>query len=523
MIGELLDAGLMHADVLTVAGAASAATATSRTSTTRGELRWRAAPARVARRRPSLRPATDAVRARRRHPRARRAPRPRVIKVSSVAPERRVVEAPARVFDDQARLPGGLRGAASSTRDHVGVVRQQGPRPTACRSCTSSPRRSACCRTAATAWRWSPTAACSGASGKVPAAIHVHARGRRRRPARRGCATATSCAWTPRPAGSTCRRRWRAARAARPDRPSHATPRHRPRAVRRLPRPRRPPRRGRLGVRRAPTRRRCTHGADRRRDRCARPGHPGRRDRRRRRRRAAGRGAGARRAAGDRGDAAHAAALAAIERIAAEVEGAVVGAGTVTTTAQIADALAAGARFLVSPGRDAACSTALQASGLPFLPGTATASDMVALVERGITRAKFFPAEVVGGVGALKAFAGPFPQLRFCPTGGITRPTRRLPRAAERGLRRRLVADPGRRGRRRGTGTASPQLARAAVRRCGRPERHGHGTAHGLVRSRAARPLWTAAVHPWAAVATWISPAGRPVRMRRHTRPMSDG
>jgi len=113
------------------------------------------------------------------------------------------------------------------------------------------------------------------------------------------------------------------------------------------------------------------------------------------------------------------AALTAIERIAAEVEGAVVGAGTVTTNAQIADALSAGARFLVSPGATPSLLDGLQASGLPFLPGTATASEMVALIERGITHAKLFPAEVVGGVGALKAFAGPFPQLRFCPTGGI--------------------------------------------------------------------------------------------------------
>jgi 2-dehydro-3-deoxyphosphogluconate aldolase / (4S)-4-hydroxy-2-oxoglutarate aldolase len=112
-------------------------------------------------------------------------------------------------------------------------------------------------------------------------------------------------------------------------------------------------------------------------------------------------------------------ALAAIERIAAEVEGAVVGAGTVTTTRQLDDALAAGARFLVSPGATPTLLDGLQASGVPFLPGTATASDMVALLERGITHAKLFPAEVVGGVKALKAFSGPFPQLRFCPTGGI--------------------------------------------------------------------------------------------------------
>ena len=112
-------------------------------------------------------------------------------------------------------------------------------------------------------------------------------------------------------------------------------------------------------------------------------------------------------------------ALAAIERIASEVEGAVVGAGTVTTPQQVADALAAGARFLVSPGATPTLLDAMQARGVPFLAGTATPSDMVALLERGITYAKLFPAEVIGGVKALKAFAGPFPQMRFCPTGGI--------------------------------------------------------------------------------------------------------
>jgi 2-dehydro-3-deoxyphosphogluconate aldolase/(4S)-4-hydroxy-2-oxoglutarate aldolase len=117
------------------------------------------------------------------------------------------------------------------------------------------------------------------------------------------------------------------------------------------------------------------------------------------------------------------AALAAIERIAVEVPGAVVGAGTVTTARQVAEALGAGARFLVSPGATPTLLDALQASGVPFLPGTATASDIIALLERDITYAKLFPAEVVGGVTALNAFAGPFPQMRFCPTGGISSET----------------------------------------------------------------------------------------------------
>ena len=118
-----------------------------------------------------------------------------------------------------------------------------------------------------------------------------------------------------------------------------------------------------------------------------------------------------------------AAALDAIKRVAREVEGAVVGAGTVINAAQAADAVEAGARFLVSPGATPDLLDALEAGGVPFLPGVATASEIVALLERGITRAKLFPAEVAGGIAALKAFAGPFPQMRFCPTGGITAET----------------------------------------------------------------------------------------------------
>jgi 2-dehydro-3-deoxyphosphogluconate aldolase/(4S)-4-hydroxy-2-oxoglutarate aldolase len=109
----------------------------------------------------------------------------------------------------------------------------------------------------------------------------------------------------------------------------------------------------------------------------------------------------------------------AIAAIAAAVPEAVVGAGTVTTAVQVDAARDAGARFLVAPGQTPALLDALQASALPFLAGTATASDLVALRERGITTAKFFPAEAMGGTATLKALAGPFPEMRFCPTGGI--------------------------------------------------------------------------------------------------------
>ena len=115
------------------------------------------------------------------------------------------------------------------------------------------------------------------------------------------------------------------------------------------------------------------------------------------------------------------AALAAIERIAAEVPDAVVGAGTVTSADHVAGSLAAGARFLVSPGSTPALLDAMEASGVPFLPGASTASEVLALTERAIGVAKLFPAEAVGGVATLKALAGPFAQMRFCPTGGIDR------------------------------------------------------------------------------------------------------
>jgi 2-dehydro-3-deoxyphosphogluconate aldolase/(4S)-4-hydroxy-2-oxoglutarate aldolase len=111
------------------------------------------------------------------------------------------------------------------------------------------------------------------------------------------------------------------------------------------------------------------------------------------------------------------AALEAIARVAAEVPEACVGAGTVVSPAQAELALAAGARFLVSPGSTPALLDAL--AGVPYLAGVATASEVMALLERGITAAKFFPAEANGGVAALRALAGPFPQVRFCPTGGI--------------------------------------------------------------------------------------------------------
>ncbi|WP_210586800.1 bifunctional 4-hydroxy-2-oxoglutarate aldolase/2-dehydro-3-deoxy-phosphogluconate aldolase [Streptomyces sp. GESEQ-35] len=112
-------------------------------------------------------------------------------------------------------------------------------------------------------------------------------------------------------------------------------------------------------------------------------------------------------------------ALDAIRAIAGEVPDAVVGAGTVITPEQVNESIAAGARFLVSPGWTDVLLEAMRASGVPFLPGVSTTSEVVALLERGVTEMKFFPAQAAGGTAYLKSLAGPLPQARFCPTGGI--------------------------------------------------------------------------------------------------------
>ncbi|XVQ82376.1 bifunctional 4-hydroxy-2-oxoglutarate aldolase/2-dehydro-3-deoxy-phosphogluconate aldolase [Microbispora siamensis] len=114
------------------------------------------------------------------------------------------------------------------------------------------------------------------------------------------------------------------------------------------------------------------------------------------------------------------AALDAIRRIAAEVPEAVVGAGTVRSPEDVEAAIGAGARFLVSPGTTPGLLAAMLAAGVPFLPGVATATEAMTLAERGVRELKFFPAEPAGGVAYLKSLSGPLPDVRFCPTGGIT-------------------------------------------------------------------------------------------------------
>jgi 2-dehydro-3-deoxyphosphogluconate aldolase/(4S)-4-hydroxy-2-oxoglutarate aldolase len=114
-----------------------------------------------------------------------------------------------------------------------------------------------------------------------------------------------------------------------------------------------------------------------------------------------------------------AAALAAVKAIAAEVPQAVVGVGTVTSPADIDKSVAAGARFLVSPGTPAALADALAAAAVPALPGCDSVAGAMALAERGFRVLKFFPAEPSGGAAWLKAVAEPLPSIKFCPTGGV--------------------------------------------------------------------------------------------------------
>lgn len=103
-----------------------------------------------------------------------------------------------------------------------------------------------------------------------------------------------------------------------------------------------------------------------------------------------------------------------------QVPGAIVGAGTVLNPADLDAALAAGSEFIVSPGLTPKLGEAAIASGIPFLPGTANAGDIMLGLDLGLTRFKFFPAEASGGIAALKAIAAPFGMAKFCPTGGIT-------------------------------------------------------------------------------------------------------
>ena len=113
-------------------------------------------------------------------------------------------------------------------------------------------------------------------------------------------------------------------------------------------------------------------------------------------------------------------ALAAIEAIARSVPGAIVGAGTIRSAADARAARQAGSAFGVSPGYTSEVGAACREVGLPLLPGVATASEVMAAQADGLGFLKFFPATAAGGIPMLKALGGPFPDVVFCPTGGIT-------------------------------------------------------------------------------------------------------
>jgi 2-dehydro-3-deoxyphosphogluconate aldolase / (4S)-4-hydroxy-2-oxoglutarate aldolase len=116
-------------------------------------------------------------------------------------------------------------------------------------------------------------------------------------------------------------------------------------------------------------------------------------------------------------------ALDAIRSVADQVPGMAVGAGTIVRPEQAGEALSADAAFLVSPGCTPRLLGALLDQAVPILPGAATASEVIALMEHGVTELKFFPAAAAGGPHSLRALAGPLPEVTFCPTGGIDRAT----------------------------------------------------------------------------------------------------
>jgi 2-dehydro-3-deoxyphosphogluconate aldolase/(4S)-4-hydroxy-2-oxoglutarate aldolase len=115
-----------------------------------------------------------------------------------------------------------------------------------------------------------------------------------------------------------------------------------------------------------------------------------------------------------------AAGLAGAQAIIREVPDAIVGIGTVLTPDDLKRAIDIGARFALSPGATGTLLDAAAAAPIPFLPGIASASELMEAMARGFDTAKFFPATSAGGLSGLKALAGPFPNARFCPTGGIT-------------------------------------------------------------------------------------------------------
>ena len=131
-------------------------------------------------------------------------------------------------------------------------------------------------------------------------------------------------------------------------------------------------------------------------------------------------------------------AMDALKAIIQEVPDAIVGAGTVINTQQLAEVTAAGAQFVISPGITEPLLQAAVEDTVPLIPGISTVSELMTGMQYGLREFKFFPAEANGGVKALQAIAGPFPQVRFCPTGGISPKNYRDYGAEKRALHRRF-------------------------------------------------------------------------------------
>jgi len=112
--------------------------------------------------------------------------------------------------------------------------------------------------------------------------------------------------------------------------------------------------------------------------------------------------------------------LQAIEKIAQACPDAIIGAGTVVSAQQMRDAKSAGAKFIISPGISAELCETANELGLPYAPGVMTPSDIIIGLDHGISLFKLFPADIAGGPKMLKALAGPFPNIKFCPTGGVS-------------------------------------------------------------------------------------------------------
>ena len=167
-------------------------------------------------------------------------------------------------------------------------------------------------------------------------------------------------------------------------------------------------------------------------------------------------------------------ALEAIRRVAGEVEGAIVGSGTILDAKQFDEAAAAGSKFIVSPGITRELLAAAKDSDVPLLPGAITPGEIMAAREAGLRFLKFFPAEQSGGIASLKAFASPLADVKFCPDRRrFGQERHRLSEPAQRHLRRWFVGGPGRPGQGRQMGRdRGPRAGREQTRKVGAFARH---------------------------------------------------